>query len=250
MSFPFQDSYLEIGHEPALQLIFSDKALIAVNKPAGQLFHGYTKGAPSPLADQVKDYVRREKEKVGDVYLAVLHRLDRPVSGLAIFARNSKAAGRLSQQFQERSIRKCYLAIVEGRMPEAEGILEDELPRLSSEDEEAKGTAFCSLSYRTIAEAEGRSLLAVQLGTGRRHQIRMQLARRGCPIVGDGEYQSAARIPGAPSDTRFAPIALHAVSLELKHPLSYEIMKLKAALPFYWSTQPLHPAALDYFATL
>lgn len=244
---PFQDSYLEIDREPPLSIIFADKSLIAVNKPAGQLFHGYTQGHPSTLVDQAKHSIREMTGKTGEVYLAVVHRLDRPVSGLAVFGRNSKAGSRLSQQFQERSVQKNYLAIVEGHLDRKNGILEDELPRLG---EGKEGSALCRLSYEMIAEDEACSLVSIQLGTGRRHQIRMQFARRGRPLLGDSEYGSRFPIPGAPDDKRFAPIALHALSLELKHPLSYETMKLKAALPFYWSALPLNQAARDFYARL
>ncbi len=230
-----QKSFLTMGQEPPLVLVYEDHALIAVHKPAGQLFHGYTKGAPGPLADQLKAYIKERYQKPGKVYLGVVHRLDRPVSGLCIFARNSKFASRLSEQFQDHSLEKTYLALVEGvpALPEAQ--LEDTLSFAADEAQETAHDKVCTLSYQVIQTAEQRSLLAIRLGTGRRNQIRRQLALHGLPIVGDVEHGARSLIPGTEAlDPRFRPILLHAWRLRLQHPSSFAPLELRTPVPFYW----------------
>jgi 23S rRNA pseudouridine1911/1915/1917 synthase len=237
--------FLNLGAQPTLDILYSDRAMIAVNKAAGQLFHGYTKGWPSPLVDQVKDLLREEKAKSGEVYLGVVHRLDRPVSGVALFARNSKVSGRLGEVFQNRQIDKIYLAVVEGQPSPAAALLEDLLEAPPSADRSTKGPQHCSLRYQLLDSFEGLSLLAIQLGTGRRHQIRMQLSKRGWPILGDVEYGAQSLIGGTEElDLRFRPLALHAASLQMNHPISQEPLKIVAPLPWYWSS--IHKRLKDY----
>jgi 23S rRNA pseudouridine1911/1915/1917 synthase len=227
--------FLALGLQPELEILYQDKALLAVNKPAGLLFHGYTKGLPMPLVDQIKTELQP--------YVGVVHRLDRPVSGVALFARNSKWAGRLSEQFQERSLDKIYLTLVEGE-PEAEkAVLEDILEAPPSTDRSSKGPQACHLTYVKLKSDRGLSLLAIKLGTGRRHQIRMQLSRRGWPIVGDQEYGASSTIPGTEAlDPRFRPLALHAARLKLQHPQTYEELIISAPLPWYWPSDFLFEA--------
>jgi 23S rRNA pseudouridine1911/1915/1917 synthase len=219
--------FLTLGLQPALEILYQDKALLAVNKPAGQLFHGYTKGLPSPLVDQIKAEVQP--------YVGVVHRLDRPVSGLVVFARNSKVAGRLGEQFQKRRLDKIYLALVIG-VPDADhAVLEDILEAPPSTDRPSKGPQACSLTYVKLMTKDGLSLLAIKLGTGRRHQIRMQLSRRGWPIVGDGEYGATYRLAGTEGlDARFCPLALHATRLSFWHPITQQRLVIEAPLPWYW----------------
>jgi len=219
--------FLALGQQPDLEILYQDKAILAVNKPAGLLFHGYTKGLPLPLVDQIKVEVQP--------YVGVVHRLDRPVSGVALFARNSKIAGRLGAQFQERSLDKIYLALVEGE-PEADSaVLNDILEAPPSTDRVSKGPQACHLKYLKLKSEGGLSLLAIKLGTGRRHQIRMQLSRRGWPILGDHEYGAQHMIPGTESlDPRFCPLALHAARLKITHPQTEKELVIQAPLPWYW----------------
>lgn len=224
-----RQTFLSLGAQPPLDILYQDAALLALNKPAGQLFHGYTKGLPLPLVEQIKDEIQP--------YVGVVHRLDRPVSGVAIFARNSKVAGRLGEQFQQRTLDKIYMAVVEGDVPapEAWNELEDMLEAPPSTDRPAKGPQLCQLAYAKLDAWTGFTLLAIRLGTGRRHQIRMQLSRRGWPIVGDREYGAQSMIPGTGDlDPRFCPLALHAARLQFKHPISQTELRIEAPLPWYW----------------
>ncbi len=225
--------FLQLGEQPPLSIVFEDKSLIAVNKPAGQLFHGYTHGTPTTLVDQVKEYIRSRSGKTEGIYLGVVHRLDRPVSGLSLFARNSKIAQRVAEQFQERTLDKIYLAVVEGEdLPDAD-TLEDELE--GAENPGESKLLKCQLSYQRLARAGGLSLVAIRLGSGRRHQIRIQFSKRGWPLVGDTAYGAQSVIVGTEGmDPRFQAIALHATALHLSHPLSYTPLKIQAPLPFYW----------------
>jgi len=227
--------FLALGLQPVLEILYQDKALLAVNKPAGQLFHGYTKGLPSPLVDQIKAEVQP--------YVGVVHRLDRPVSGLVLLARNSKVAGRLGEQFQARSLDKIYLALVIGEPDTDYAVLEDILEAPPSTDRPSKGPQACSLTYVKLMSHDGLSLLAIKLGTGRRHQIRMQLSRRGWPIVGDREYGATRMISGTEGlDVRFCPLALHAARLKLQHPITQEELVIEAPLPWYWPQDFLRKA--------
>ncbi|HYX33273.1 MAG TPA: RluA family pseudouridine synthase [Oligoflexus sp.] len=219
--------FLALGRQPVLEILYQDKALLAVNKPAGQLFHGYTKGLPAPLVDQIKSEIQP--------YVGVVHRLDRPVSGVALFARNSKVAGRLGEQFQQRSLDKIYLTLVEGEPDADHAVLEDILEAPPSTDRPSKGPQACLLSYVKLKTHEGWSLLAIKLGTGRRHQIRMQLSRRGWPIVGDRDYGAQRMLAGTEAlDARFSPLALHAARLKLQHPMTQAELIIQAPLPWYW----------------
>lgn len=228
--------FLSLGQQPPLSILYSDRALLAVDKPSGLLFHGYTKGLPTALVDQVKAHIQQEKQSEGSVYVGVVHRLDRPVSGVALFARNSKVAGRLGELFQSRGLDKIYLALVEGIPNEEQAVLEDMLEAPPSTDRpNLKGPQFCSLSYELVSHKGGKSLLAVRLGTGRRHQIRRQLSLRGWPIVGDVEYGAKTLLEGTENlDIRFRPIALQASRLHLKHPITGEELHIEAPLPWYW----------------
>ncbi len=244
-----QSTFLAIDEKAPLLLSHEEKSFIAAYKPAGQLFHGHTKGLPETLVDQLKGMLKEREQKPGSVYLGVVHRLDRAVSGLALFGRNSKITGRLSEQIQNRSMEKTYLAIVEGQPREASASLVDMLPKLGEE-----GTAQeCSLQYKLLAHAQGLSLLAIKLETGRRHQIRRQLALRSWPIVGDKEYGASTVFPATEAlDPRFRPIALHAAALRLLHPLSYQPLLLRAEVPVFWQliSSQLSQHCHDFLAEL
>lgn len=226
-------------------ILLEDGPLLAVNKPAGLLTQGVPQGIPT-LEAMVKAYLKERYGKPGNVYLGIPHRLDRPVSGVVVFARNSKAAARLAEQFREREVRKVYWGIVERPLESPQGELVDwllKIPEQARVEVVAPGTPGareCRLSYRTLETGSGSAgggptLLEIELHTGRMHQIRVQLASRGSPILGDFQYGAQ----GALLETRLAdplqePIALHARSLTLKHPVRYDLMTITAPIPDAW----------------
>lgn len=223
----------------APEMLCEDGPLLAVNKPAGMLTQGVPAGLPT-LEGWVRDYLRQKYSKPGNVYLGIPHRLDRPVSGVILFARNSKAAARLAEQFRERTVRKWYLAMVEGTPPSpmdrlSHWLLKDaERAHVDVVTEGTPGAKHCELSYEVLSTTAGRSLVRVELHTGRMHQIRVQLAAIGCPVVGDRQYGATTSFPGM-SDDRTDVIALHAEQLELRHPIRYDLIRLTAPLPPTWS---------------
>lgn len=197
-----------------LDVLYEDNHLIAVWKPAGLLTQGDETGDPN-LMDEVKAYLKETYQKPGNVFLGLLHRLDRPVQGVVLFAKTSKGASRLSEQIRNRTIKKIYHALVEGAPPEPAGTLvhhlaHDERTNTARVyDAEKEGSQRAELSYRTIEKHGDQTLLKIELHTGRHHQIRAQLARIGCPIVGDVKYGASKPLPNK-------SIALAAVSLAFK----------------------------------
>ncbi|HEY4260726.1 MAG TPA: RNA pseudouridine synthase [Schlesneria sp.] len=223
-----------------LDILLEDGPLIAVNKPAGLLTQGVPHGHPA-LEAQVKQYLKQKYSKPGNVYLGVPHRLDRPVSGIVVFARNSKAAARLAEQFRERSVRKIYLAVTERGPDQPAGRLTDwllkdaEAAHVTVVEPGTEGAREAILDYRVLATAAGRALVEVQLHTGRMHQIRVQLASRGWHIVGDLQYGATLEPEQAATYDRLSsPIALHAYQLSLAHPVRYDPLELHAPLPKNW----------------
>ncbi len=181
-------------------------------------------------------YLRRKYDKPGKVFVGVVHRLDRPVSGVLLLARTSKAASRLSEQFRKHSIRKVYHAVVEGLPPQSEGefidwLVKDESTNVSrvvrSDAGEQEGAKQARLAYRCLKSAAGVSLLEIDLQTGRGHQIRVQLSSRGMPICGDVKYGSRTRLDGW--------LALHASSLTFEHPTLREPITVTAPDPVSWN---------------
>ncbi len=224
-----------------LDILLEDGPLIAVNKPAGLLTQGVPHGHPT-LEGWVKEHLRQKYAKPGNVYLGVPHRLDRPVSGIVVFAKNSKAAARLAEQFRERTVRKIYLAVTE-RIPNppagrlSDWLLKDPVAaHVSIVLPDTEGAREAILDYRVLRSHEGRALLEIELQTGRMHQIRVQLASRGWNIVGDLQY-GAALDPAdiAAYDRLVSPIALHARCLTLAHPIRYDRIELKAPMPPDWN---------------
>lgn len=214
-----------------LKILYEDNHLLAVDKPAGLATMGAPAGKPS-LVEAAREYVRRRYQKPGNVYLGVVSRLDAPVTGVVLLARTSKAARRLTEQFRGRQVQKVYWALVEGRVqPEA-----DELTQWLVHDDRAErvrvvgpgraGAQEARLRYRRLDTVRGDSLLEVELLTGRKHQIRVQLADRGHPILGDRKYGAQRPFP--------AGIALHARRLVLLHPVRQETIELEAELPRAW----------------
>ena len=193
---------------------------------------GTPPGKPT-LLEQAKQYIKRRYAKPGNVYLGVVSRLDAPVTGVVLLARTSKAARRLTEQFRDRSVRKVYWAIVEGTVRPASGecvdwLIKDERHRRMHVVPSTKsGAKEARLSYRRLRRVDGCWLLEVHLETGRKHQIRLQLAHRGYAIVGDRKYGSQRKFA--------AGIALHARCLEVTHPVGGLPLRLEAPLPPAWS---------------
>lgn len=210
-----------------LQILYEDNHLIAVYKPAGLLVQGDLSHAIS-LLDMVKDYIKKQYNKPGEVFLGLVHRLDRPVAGVVVFARTSKSASRLSVQWRQRSITKIYWALVHGKMPRTSGgltsFLKKRRQKVTLTEETHKRAQEAALTYRTLFVKGEVSLLEINLLTGRKHQIRAQLAAEGCPIVGDIKY-------GAPVRLQNGTICLLAKSLTFKHPTRPETMYIEAPEP-------------------
>lgn len=226
-----------------LHILYEDNHCLAVAKPAPLLTQGVPPGIPT-LEARVKAYLKERYHKPGNVYLGIPHRLDRPVSGVVVFARNTKAARRLAEQFQNRQVRKVYWAIVEpspdGALPPAEGAWEDWLLKVQEEARSERVTADTPgarralLHYRRLRAGAGGALLEIEPETGRMHQIRLQAASRGWPVRGDVLYGSRQPF-GPPAELpRDRVIALHARSLTFLHPIRYEPLTLTAPLPPTW----------------
>ena len=213
-----------------MQVLYEDNHLIVVNKAPGEIVQG-DKTGDKPLSETVKDYIRERYAKPGNVFLGVVHRLDRPVSGVVLFARTSKALARLNALFADHeSVHKTYWAIVANRPEQAEGTLVHWLTRnektnkAAAHDREVPGSKKAILDYRLIASSDRYHLLEVTLRTGRHHQIRCQLAKIGCPIKGDLKY-------GAPRSNPDGSISLHARSLTLEHPVTHTTVSVTAPVP-------------------
>jgi 23S rRNA pseudouridine1911/1915/1917 synthase len=222
-----------------LTILLEDNHILAIAKPPGLLTQGVPAGVPT-LEAMAKAYLKEKYHKPGNVYLGIPHRLDRPVSGVVLFARNSKAAGRLAEQFEKRQVRKIYWALVAGRVEPAEGAWDDWLRKLPDEAraelaaEGSEGAKRARLRYQCLRASADWSHLEVVLETGRMHQIRVQAASRGHPVLGDALYGST-RPFGPPAELpREQWIALHARSLTFLHPLRYEPVTLTAPPPDAW----------------
>jgi 23S rRNA pseudouridine1911/1915/1917 synthase len=215
----------------SLDVLYEDNHLIAVNKAAGVATMGARAGEETLVA-LVKQYIKRKYKKPGNVYLGVVSRLDAPVTGVVVLARTSKAAARLSRQFAEGTVEKVYRAIVEKAPNPAAGQCVDWL--LKSESERrmkvvrpgTAGAREARLSYRTLRKLPRGCLIEVRPATGRKHQIRLQLAHRGWLIVGDAKYGSERRFEGG--------LALHARSLRFEHPVTKAAVELVAEVPKSW----------------
>jgi 23S rRNA pseudouridine1911/1915/1917 synthase len=222
-----------------LQILFEDNHCLAVAKPAGLLTQGVPAGIPT-LEAHVKAYIKAKHQKPGNVYLGIPHRLDRPVSGVVLFARNSKAAQRLAEQFRDRLVTKIYFGAVEGRIEPAAGVWEEWLRKIENEaraektEPNAPGAKAAVLNYRTVQSFEGGTLVEFQPVTGRMHQIRVQAGSRGHPLLGDALYGSKRAFGPIAELQRDRLIALHARSLTFLHPIRYEPVTVTAPLPAAW----------------
>jgi 23S rRNA pseudouridine1911/1915/1917 synthase len=219
-------------------ILFEDHHLLVVNKPAALLTQ-----APShipSLETLAKAYIKEKYAKPAGVYLGVPHRLDRPVSGVVCFARNTKAAQRIQAQFQERKVRKVYWALVEGDVQPDAGVWEDWIRKLPEESrveraaEGEQGAKKAVLGYRVLKKVEGGSLLELSPLTGRTHQLRVQTAWRTHPVFGDIAYGSNCAFGPIASEPRDRAIALHARSLMIAHPFTHQELIFVAPLPEYW----------------
>lgn len=215
-----------------MQILHEDNHLIAVNKPAGWLVQGDETG-DTPLSEWVKRYIKDRYKKPGAVFLGVIHRLDRPVSGVVIFARTSKALERMNKLFADREIEKTYLAITGERPSPIEGhlthyILKDKSRNLAKAYDQVgrrtKDAKKADLDYKLIGGLGHHHLLEVKPITGRPHQIRVQLASIGCPIRGDLKY-------GHPLANEDASISLHCRNLSFIHPVKKEPVTITADMP-------------------
>jgi 23S rRNA pseudouridine1911/1915/1917 synthase len=225
----------------AQHVLFEDHHLLVVNKPAPLLTQG-PPGVPS-LESTAKAYIKAKHNKPAGVYLGIPHRLDRPVSGVVCFARNTKAAQRIHKQFQEHRVRKVYWALVEGDVTPDADTWEDWVRKLPAESrveratEGEPGAKLAMLGYRVLKRLDGTTLLELTPLTGRMHQLRVQAAWRGHPVLGDTAYGST-RSFGPPAELSASPrdrvIALHARSLTLTHPFTKEELTWVAELPAYW----------------
>ena len=212
-----------------MTVVYEDNHLIIVNKTASEIVQG-DKTGDTPLSESVKLYLKEKYAKPGNVFLGVTHRLDRPVSGLVVFAKTGKALSRLNEMFRLSQVKKTYWAVVKNRPPQEEGILIHYLVRNEKQnksyayDQEKPGSKKAELHYRVIAHSDNYYLLEVDLKTGRHHQIRCQLAKMGCPIKGDLKY-------GSPRSNPDGSICLHARRVRFIHPVSKEEIDITAPLP-------------------
>ena len=238
-----------------MDILYEDNHIIAVNKSPGEIVQG-DKTGDTPMSETLKQYLKEKYNKPGEVFLGVPHRLDRPTSGVVLFARTSKALSRLSEMFKEKSsisnqsstnsqssivqssIKKTYWAIVQGAPKRAEGRLENYLVRNEPqnksyivdsrkskvESQKLNDAKLAILTYRTLARGEHYTLLEVELQTGRHHQIRCQLAGIGCPIKGDLKY-------GAKRSNPDGSICLHARQITFVHPVRKEPLTITAPVP-------------------
>ena len=209
--------------------LYEDNHVIIVSKSAGEIVQG-DKTGDTPLSETVKLYIKEKYAKPGAVFLGVVHRLDRPVSGVVVFARTSKALTRLNEMFRVGTVQKTYWALVQNEPREPEGTLTHWLLRNEKQnksyayDHERPNAKQAILDYKIIGHTERFTLLEVHLHTGRHHQIRCQLAAMGCPIRGDLKY-------GAPRSNPDGSISLHARSIRFEHPVSHEEIYVEAPLP-------------------
>lgn len=225
---------------PQVQVLYEDNHCLALCKPAPLLTQGVPPGIPT-LEALAKAYLKERYQKPGNVYLGIPHRLDRPVSGVVIFARNTKAAQRLAEQFQKRQVAKVYWAAVEGHVPFEEATWTDHILKFADEaraecvPEGTEGAKSARTVVRTLQQTPECSVLEMNPETGRMHQIRVQSASRGFPVRGDVLY--GAKLPfGPPAELpRERVIALHARSLTFLHPIRFEPITLTAPLPAWWA---------------
>lgn len=209
--------------------VYEDNHIIIVYKNSGEIVQG-DKTGDEPLSETVKKYIKEKYQKPGNVFLGVVHRLDRPVSGLVVFAKTSKALTRLNKMFRDGEVHKTYWAITKDAPKESEGMLTDWLVRNEKQNKsyayshEVPNSKKAILQYKVIAHTDNYNLLEINLMTGRHHQIRCQLANMGCPIKGDLKY-------GAKRSNPDGSISLLSHHVELAHPVSKELISIDSPAP-------------------
>ena len=212
-----------------MTVVYEDNHIVVVNKTSSEIVQG-DKTGDTPLSEMVKQYLKEKYNKPGNVFIGVTHRLDRPISGLVVFAKTSKALPRLNEMFRNGEVKKTYWAIVKECPKETEGELVHYLVRNEKQnksyayDKEVKNSKKAVLHYKLIGHSQNYYLLEVDLKTGRHHQIRCQLAKMGCPIKGDLKY-------GSPRSNPDGSICLHARTVQFVHPVSKEMIRLTAPVP-------------------
>ena len=212
-----------------MKVLYEDNHIIVINKAAGEIVQGDKTGDKS-LCDTIKAYIKEKYAKPGNVFIGLPHRLDRPVSGIVVFAKTSKALERLNRMFSEGCVKKIYWALTKGIPQPAEAELEswilrnEKMNKSFSYPKEVKGSKRAVLHYRLAAASQNYNLIEVELKTGRHHQIRCQLSSIGCPIKGDLKY-------GAQRSNPDGSISLHARYIEFVHPVSKEQIAITAPLP-------------------
>jgi 23S rRNA pseudouridine1911/1915/1917 synthase len=218
-----------VSNKSNLQILHEDNHIIVINKRVGDIVQG-DKTGDKPLSDIVKEYIKEKYNKPGDVYLGVVHRLDRPTTGIVVFARTSKALERLNKMFSERETQKTYWAVIKNRPEKKEDNLVHFLVRNEKNNtskahlKEVPSSKKASLDYKIIKELNNYFALEINLHTGRHHQIRAQLAAIGCPIKGDLKY-------GFDRSNPDGGIHLHARKLTFIHPVTKEEISLVAPTP-------------------
>lgn len=212
-----------------MDILFEDNHFIAVNKSSSDLVQGDKTGDKS-LDTSLKEYLKQKYNKPGNVFIGVAHRIDRPVSGVVLFAKTSKALTRVNKMFSEGEIKKVYWAVVKNKPEKDAGKLHHFLLRNEKQNksycysDEVKNSKEAKLDYRLLAKSDKYFLLEIDLKTGRHHQIRSQLAYIGCPVKGDLKY-------GYPRSNEGGGISLHARSIEFTHPIKNEPVKIIAPAP-------------------
>jgi len=212
-----------------IEVLYEDNHLIAVNKRSGDIVQG-DKTGDEPLSDKVKAYLKEKYNKPGNVFCGVIHRIDRPVSGVVLFAKTSKALARMNELFRTRDVQKVYWAIVKEKPKNENGILvnylikDEKTNKSKTVGADTKNGLKCELEYKLIAKTETFYLLEILPTTGRHHQIRVQLAAMGCPIKGDLKY-------GFARSNKDGSISLHARKLLFEHPVSKEKIEIVAPPP-------------------
>jgi 23S rRNA pseudouridine1911/1915/1917 synthase len=227
------------AEEPGFDILYEAGPCLVVAKPGGLL----TQAPPTidSLERRVKQFLKQRDNKPGRIYLGVPHRLDRPVSGALVLARHVRAARRLCEQFELRTVQKVYWALLEGRVDPPYGAWHDRMRKIPEQPQAEIVAAdhpdgrSAALTYQVLAASELGSWVEIQLETGRMHQIRLQAAHRGHPVWGDQQYGSAQPFGPATNDPRARWIALHARRLAFRHPMTREHLTITAPLPACWS---------------